>query len=83
MEPMFLREVEEKEGRGPYGELIRMAKASGGPVSQIFHLFAFKPEATGHLAQFTQAVMRDPSPLSPGLRELMAAFVSGENQCPF
>ena len=47
------------------------------------HLFAFKPERTSHLAQFTQGVMRGPSPLSPGQRELIAAFVSRRNDCPF
>jgi len=46
-------------------------------------LFAFKPDRTEHLAQFTQGVMRGPSPLSPGQRELIAAFTSRRNDCPF
>lgn len=83
MEPMFLRDVEESPGGGPYAALIRQMRAAGGPLSQIFHLFAFKPATTNHLSQFTQAVMRAPSPLSPGMRELIAAFTSLENQCPF
>jgi alkylhydroperoxidase family enzyme len=53
------------------------------PVPQIMHLFAFKPDRTEHLAQFTQGVMRGPSPLSPGQRELIAAFTSRRNDCPF
>jgi len=28
-------------------------------------------------------VMRGPSPLSPGMRELIAAFTSARNHCPF
>ena len=52
-------------------------------VPQILHLFAFKPAQGEHLAAFTQAVMRGPSPLSPGLRELIAAFTSRRNDCPF
>jgi hypothetical protein len=52
-------------------------------VSQIWHLFAFKPEATRHLERFTHAMLRGPSPLSPGMRELIAAYTSGKNRCPF
>jgi len=83
MEPMFLREVEEREGGGQYAELIRQTRAAGAPVSQIFHLFAFKPAMTDHLSYFTQELMRGPSPLSPGLRELIAAFTSHHNQCRY
>jgi len=83
MEPMYLAEVEQAKGAGQYADLLRNMQASGGPVSQIFHLFAFKPRATDHLSRFTQEVMRGPSPLAPGMRELIAAFVSAENQCPY
>jgi hypothetical protein len=47
------------------------------------HLFAFKPDRTQFLSRFTQGVMRGPSPLSPGLRELIAAFTSKRNLCLF
>jgi hypothetical protein len=47
------------------------------------HLFAFKPDRTQFLSRFTQGVMRGPSPLSPGLRELIAAFTSKRNDCLF
>lgn len=80
---MFLRDVESAEPRGPHGEAIRQLRAAGQPIPQILHLFAFKPEATGFLSQFTQAVMRGPSPLTPGQRELIAAFTSRRNRCPF
>ena len=50
---------------------------------QIFHLFAYKPEVTIHLERFSQGVMRGPSPLSAGIRELIAAFTSRKNHCPF
>ena len=83
MEPMHLRDVEERKGEGQYARLIEQVRAAGQPVSQIFHLFAFKPSSTSHLSQFTQAVMRGPSPLSAGMRELIAAFTSQENHCPF
>ncbi|MGH9327906.1 MAG: peroxidase [Terriglobia bacterium] len=83
MKPMFLPEVEGNPGDGGYAELATALRKMGAPVPQIFHLFAFKSRATDHLAQFTQEVLRGPSPLSPGLRELIAAFTSTENQCPF
>jgi len=47
------------------------------------HLFAFHPTATDHLARFTQEIMRGPAPISPGLRELIAAYTSNRNHCPF
>jgi len=45
-------------------------------------LFAFKLEATRHLEEFAEAVMRGPSPLSAGMRELIAAFTSKCNDSP-
>lgn len=84
MEPMFLPGVENNpEAKGGFGDVIRAARAAGTPFPQIWHLFAFKPEATKHLERFTHAMLRGPSPLSPGMRELIAAYTSGRNQCPF
>jgi alkylhydroperoxidase family enzyme len=83
MEPIFLPEVEANPKPSPYADLIRTMHASGGEYSQIWHLFAYLPEATQHLARFTQAILRGPGPLSPGMRELIAAYTSARNQCPF
>jgi alkylhydroperoxidase family enzyme len=83
MEQMFLPEVEQHAGGGPWAEAIRRMRDASLPVPQIMHLFAFKPDRTEHLAQFTQGVMRGPSPLSSGQRELIAAFTSRRNDCPF
>lgn len=83
MEPMYLSEIEQNPGSGPWTIAIDQMRAAGAPVPQIMHLFAFKPDRTQHLAQFTQGVMRGPSPLSPGQRELIAAFTSRRNECPF
>ena len=84
MDSMFLKGVENNaDAGGGFGDLIRLARASGQPMPQIWHLFAFKPEATKHLERFTHGVMRGPSPLSPGLRELIAAYTSVRNECPF
>jgi len=80
---MFLPDVEGFDAPGPRGDAIRGMRAAGIPVPQIFHLFAFKQDRTDYLAEFTQGVMRGPSPLSPGERELIAAFTSQRNQCLF
>jgi alkylhydroperoxidase family enzyme len=83
MKPMFLPGVEDHPQPGPYRDSIRMMQAQGSEYPQIWHMFAFLPRATEHLARFTQEVMRGPAPLSPGLRELIAAFTSRHNECPF
>lgn len=83
MEPMFLPGVEDGAKPSPYADLIRMAQAAGREYPQIWHLFAFAPNATEHLARFTQEILRGPAPISPGMRELIAAFTSSRNQCPF
>jgi alkylhydroperoxidase family enzyme len=83
MKPMFLPDVENNSQPGGRGDLIRQMRSSGKEYPQIWHLFAFRPKATDHLGAFTQEVMRGESPLSPGLRELIASFTSAENHCPF
>lgn len=83
MKPMFLPDVEAFEGTGPRADAIKAMRAAGVTIPQIFHLFNFKPDRTDHLASFTQGVMRGPSPLSAGHRELIAAFTSRRNNCPF
>ena len=83
MEPMFLPGVEENPQPGPYRDLIQVMQATGADYPQIWHLFAYLPKATEHLARFTQEILRGPSPLSPGMRELIAAFTSYRNDCSF
>ncbi|HEU4339774.1 MAG TPA: peroxidase [Planctomycetota bacterium] len=83
MDPMFLRDVESAAPKGPHAEIIARLEAGGQPVSQLLRMFAFKPDRTRFLAQFTQGVMRGPSPLTPAQREMIAAFTSQRNRCPF
>jgi len=83
MKPMFLPGVEENPQPGPYCDSLRMMQAAGKEYPQIWHLFAFRPQATEHLAKFTQEIMRGPAPIAPGLRELIAAYTSYRNDCPF
>jgi alkylhydroperoxidase family enzyme len=83
MERMFLPGVENNPEPGSYLDAIRSVAANGGQYPQIWHLFAFRQSATAHLARFTQEIMRGPAPVSPGIRELIAAYTSSQNQCPF
>ena len=83
MKPMFLPGVESNPDSGRYRESILRMQQAGAEYPQIWHMFAFRPRATEHLARFTQEIMRGEAPLSPGFRELIAAFTSNENQCPF
>jgi len=83
MKPMFLSEVEHAEPAGLRAGAIHGLRAEGLPVPQILHLLSYKPDRTDHLSRFTHAVLRGPSPLAPGMRELIAAFTSRRNDCPF
>jgi hypothetical protein len=83
MKPMFLPGVEQNPQPGPYADALRMMQAGGAEYPQIWHMFAYLPAATEHLARFTQEIMRGPAPLSPGMRELIAAYTSQRNDCPF
>ena len=83
MSSIFLEAVQQKARAGPAGEQFAAIESQGFPVPQILYLFAYQPEMTQHLNAFTHALMRGPSPLEPGLRELIAAFTSNRNQCPF
>ncbi|MDR3718160.1 MAG: peroxidase [Bryobacteraceae bacterium] len=83
MEPMFLPGVEANPKPGSFTDSIRMMQGAGAEYPQIWHMFAFLPKATNHLARFTQEIMREPAPLTPGIRELIAAYTSYRNDCPF
>ena len=81
---MFLPGVENNPKPSPYFDAIAQLKQTGSTeYPQIWHLFAYLPEATEHLARFTQAILRGPAPIAPGMRELIAAFTSRRNDCPF
>jgi uncharacterized peroxidase-related enzyme len=80
---MFLPGVEQNPKPSTYLELIEAARASGTEYWQIWHLLAFQPDAARNLVGFSQVVMHDPAPISPGLRELIAAYTSSLNQCEF
>ena len=83
MEPMFLKDVEAHKGDDNYTRAIEMMRKAGPEYPQILHMFSYKINATVHLERFTQEMLREAAPLSPGIRELIAAYTSSLNQCPF
>src|SRR3569833_3611731 len=70
-------------GGGIYGDLIVNARRNNSEYSKIWDLFAFGESFTPHLARFTEGAIRTPASISVGLRELIAAFTSYQNQCRF
>lgn len=68
------------EARAQIDEL----RARDGYVSDISLALRYRPELFGQpFSQLLQQVMKGPSEWSEGERELFAAFVSVQNQCPF
>jgi hypothetical protein len=57
---------------------------SGRPAPDVvLTLWYRKPFFGAYMSQLVQAVMRGPSQWTVGERELMAAYVSAVQQCPF
>ena len=55
-----------------------------GYVSDISLALRYRPELFGEpVSAYFQEVMKGPSPWTEAERELFAAFVSAQNQCPF
>jgi hypothetical protein len=55
-----------------------------GYVSDISVALRYRPELFGRpFGELLQDVMKGPSDWTEGERELFAAFVSAQNQCPF
>ena len=80
---MYLKEIETRPPEGVMKLTFANLSQSGRAIPEILHLFRFKKRSTDHLVRFTEEVMRGPSPLSPGMRELIGTFISSRNQCCF
>jgi hypothetical protein len=65
-------------------EQIAALEARDGYVSDISRALRYRPELFGApFARLLQDVMKGPSPWGEGERELFAAAVSAQRQCPF
>lgn len=63
---------------------IETLRERDGYVSDISLALRYRPELFGAPASaYFQEVMKGPSDWSEAERELFAAFVSAQNQCPF
>src|SRR3954463_12237227 len=80
---MFLKEIESRPPEGMMKIAFKKMRDADRAIPEIMHLFRFKKRNTDHLVRFTEEVMRGPSPLSPGMRELIGTYVSARNQCSF
>lgn len=80
---MFLQDVENNPQPSPYFDLIAAAKSTGSEYWRIWNLLAFRPKASEHLARFSHEIMHEPAPITPALRELIAAYTSSLNRCEF
>ena len=84
MDPMFLPDVERNPQPGTYRTLIDQSRLGGrGIPADLAPVCVPSSAPPRHLARFTQEILRGPAPLSPGMRELIAAYTSKRNQCPF
>lgn len=54
-----------------------------GANATVPDILKMSPDAGVALMELNEAIMRGPSPLTPGQRELIAAYVSGINKCQY
>ena len=80
---LHLPDVASRHQPGAYATLVAAARARGDEYPKIWDLFAYQQDTTHHLGRFTHGVLRAPASISPGLRELIAAYTSHLNQCGF
>ncbi len=63
---------------------IERLRERDGYVSDISLALRYRPELFGQpFSELLQEVMKGPSEWTEAERELFAAFVSAQNQCPF
>jgi uncharacterized peroxidase-related enzyme len=55
----------------------------GNELPGIVGLISYRPETGRPLSALAETLLREPNSLSPGERELIAAYVSGLNECRF
>ena len=82
MDPMYLPDVEQRRRDGPFAERIAAMQPQGLPVPQIWHLFAFKPDVTGHLARSPRDHARPVAAVRRVPRTDRRVHVP-RNDCPF
>jgi hypothetical protein len=80
---MRLPKIEHGHDAGSKAILAGM-EAEAGHVDGVTRILLYRPELFGSWQKAAaNDIMQGPSEWSTGDRELMAAFVSAQNQCPF
>ena len=83
---MFLKQLESSTppaSSGRFGRVIESQRKAGKSPPGIYYLFAQRPIAAKAMGDFMQDLMRAPSDLSAGDRELIASWTSARNHCKF
>lgn len=80
---VFLAGVEANPQPGPYADAIAAAKKAGTEYWGIWNILAFRPQMAYHLCELSHELMFEEAPISPALRELIAAYTSSLNRCGF
>ncbi len=81
---MRLRCVAEGHRPAERAKLEQIRAERGSEPVDVVKALLYRPELFGNpFNDAMQQVMRGPSEWSAGERELFAAFVSSQNQCPF
>lgn len=83
MKSLYIPDIERHPKPGTYQKVIEATKQNHPEYPKIWDLFAFGQDYTTFLARFTHGVLRSPASISPGLRELVAAYTSRLNRCAF
>ena len=83
MPPMFLPGVENAPEPSGYLDAIEAMRAAGQEYPQIWHLFAFRPKPPSTWRASPRRLCAGPRRSVPASRELIAAFTSYRNDCPF
>jgi uncharacterized peroxidase-related enzyme len=80
---VFLADIEANPHAGPYADAIASAKSAGSEYWGIWNILAFRPQVAYHLCELSHELMFVEAPISPALRELIAAYTSSLNRCEF
>ena len=76
--------IELRHGAPEQATLDAIRAERGAEPVDVIKALLYRPAFFGRpMSEALEDVMRGPSEWSPGERELFAAFVSAQNQCPF